>query len=188
MNDAELIQRCIRKEKEAWDIFVQRYSRLIYWAIRKRLTVSGFTLQEDDIQAIFQDVFLTILEGNKLAQLKDVKFLPGWLAMIASNKTVDYIRDKIRNSPRFAPEAMMTTGDSVEQELCDSDLLSVLREIIENMASKEKIVISLNLLEERTHSEIAQMLSMPINTVSTVIARSKDKLKKELIKRGIKTD
>lgn len=186
MNDAELILRCIRKEKEAWDIFVQRYSRLIYWAIRKRLTVSSFVLREEDIKSIFQDVFIVILEGNKLEQLKDVKFLPGWLAMVASNKTVDFMRERMRSESHFTPKAAVVKEDTFEEDLCANDIADILRKIIETLQSKEKLIISLNLFEERTHEEISRMSGMPINTVSTVIARTKEKIKKELVKRGIK--
>ena len=49
----------------------------------------------------------------------------------------------------------------------------------------ERIIISLNLLEDRTHQDISNMLNMPINTVSTVIARTKQKVIKSLEKMGI---
>lgn len=185
MDESELIQRCLRKEKEAWDIFVRQYARLIYWAIRKRLTISGFVCDGDDIGNIFQDVFVSILEGNKLAQVKDAKFLSGWLSMVASNKTVDFMREAIRRDSRFAPEPAVLKDDTFEQELYDNEVKGLLEDIIEGLTAKEKIIISLNLLEERTHKEIAQVLGMPMNTVSTIIARTKGKIKNELEKRGI---
>ncbi len=185
MNEAELIARCLRKEKEAWDMFVRQYARLIYWAIRKRLTISGFLCDEDDIGNIFQDVFVSILEGNKLAQVKDAKFIPGWLSMVASNKTVDFMREKVRRDARSAPEPAVFKDNRFEQEVYDNDVNGLLKDIIEGLTAKEKIIISLNLLEERTHKEIGQILGMPMNTVSTIIARTKEKIKKELEKRGI---
>jgi RNA polymerase sigma-70 factor (ECF subfamily) len=186
MNEAQLIKSCIRKERKAWNIFVQKYSRLIYWAIRRRLNISSFEYNDDDVHNIFQEVFISILEGNKLGDIKDVKFLPGWLAMVASNKTVDFLREKIRHKQRFVADASLLKGKEDKEKLYHRDILETIKNVIDNLSVKEKIIISLNLLEGKTHREIAQVRCMPINTVSTTIARAKKKIKKELERRGIK--
>ncbi len=186
MNEIKLINRCLKKDKKAWDLFVQKYSKLIYWAIRKRSAASSFELSQDDINCIFQEVFLSILEGNKLLQLKDAKAIAGWLAIIAFNKTVDFMRRRIRDNKRLIPDMPMLSSSNFKQELFHRDLLNVISNIVDTLPSKEKIVISLNLLKGRTHKEIAGIINIPVNTVSTTIARTKEKLKKELVKQGIK--
>ena len=185
MNEIKLISRCLKKDKKAWDLFVQKYSKLIYWAIRKRSTASNFELSQDDIDCIFQEVFLSILEGDKLRQLKDSKAITGWLAIIAFNKTIDFMRRRIRENERLIPDTSILSSSNFKQELFHRDLLNVISNIIDTLPSKEKIIISLNLLKGRTHKEIAGIISMPVNTVSTTIARTKSKLKKELTKQGI---
>jgi len=182
----KIIEGCLKKDKKAWDIFVQKYSRLIYWAIRKRLAGSGFSFNQDDIDCIFQEVFLLILQGDKLLQLKDIKTTASWLAVIASNKTVDFIRRKIKEDKRLVVEMPVLKDDKSEQELYKRDLLNVLGNVIDTLPVKEKIVISLNLIEGRAHKEIAEIIAMPVNTVSTIIARTKKKVKKDLEKRGLK--
>jgi RNA polymerase sigma-70 factor (ECF subfamily) len=186
MNEPELIKRCLNKEKEAWEIFIQKYSRLIYWAIKQRFILSSFAFTDDDANGVFQEMFLSLLESGKLSQVKDAKHICGWLAAAASNKTIDFMREKIRNGNRFVSDELMLENDGFEQELFDNDLKQLIKNIIDTLSAKEKIIISLNLLEERSHQEIAQILKIPINTVSTVIARTKNKLKQELEKRGIK--
>ena len=185
MSESELIKRCIKKDKKAWSVFIQKYSRLVYWAIRKRLAASDFSSHETDIEDIFQEVFLTILKGDKLLQLKNPKFIPGWLSMVASNKTVDFMRQKSRRDQALVVDVPVFRDCSFEQDLLSADMIAVIKEVINALSDKERIIISLNLLEERTHKEIAQIAGMPINTVSTIIARTKEKLKKELEKRGI---
>ncbi|MCK9615101.1 MAG: sigma-70 family RNA polymerase sigma factor [Candidatus Omnitrophica bacterium] len=185
MNETELIGRCINKEKQAWDIFVERYSRLIYWAIRKRLKASSFTFSEDDVQNIFQEVFLSILEGEKLTQLRDAKLICSWLAMIASNKAFDFMRGTLRNKQRFIADVILLKNKDCEQNLSDRETINILENIINTLSDREKIIISLNLLEEKTHKEISGILGIPINTASTIIARTKEKIKKELGKYGI---
>ncbi|MBL7085122.1 MAG: sigma-70 family RNA polymerase sigma factor [Candidatus Omnitrophica bacterium] len=186
MNELELINRCLKKEKKAWDIFVQKYSRLIYWAIKKRLVASSFRFDQDDVNCIFQEVFLLILAEDNLQQLKDVKTVSGWLAAIASNKALDFMRHRIREDRRLVPDIPVLKDDKFKQELHRRDLRNLISTVINTLSPKEKIIISLNLIENRTHQEISEIVGISINTVSTTIARSKEKLKKELQRKGIK--
>ncbi len=185
VNEAELIKRCLKKDKQAWSLFVEKYSRLVYWAIRKRLAASNFKYNEADIEDIFQEVFLAVLKGDKLAQLKDPPLLSGWLAMVAANKTTDFMRQRAHREQNVSLDSSLFKDDSFKQVLFDRDIAALIREIIAELSDKEKIVISLNLLEGRTHNEISRILGIPVNTVSTLIARTKEKLKAQLERKGI---
>lgn len=194
MNESEILERCLKKDKKAWNLFVEKYCRLVYWAIRKRLDISRFKCDEADIEDIFQEVFLTILKGNKLLQLKNPKFIAGWLSMVASHKTVDFMRQKVhweQSRERLetaSSDNLVFKNDSFTQNLFDRDIATLIREIINTLSDKEKIIISLNLLEGRTHKEIARILRIPVNTVSTLIVRTKEKIKGELRKRGVENN
>ncbi len=186
MNEGQIIKGCLKNDKKSWDIFVQKYSKLIYWAIRRRLALNSFDFKQDDIDCIFQEVFLSISCGNKLAQIRDVRMIASWLAVIASNETVDFMRRKIKQNKRFISKLPEIKDDRFKEELDQRDSLELLEHLINNLSSKEKIVISFNLIENRTHREIAGIVDIPINTVSTIIARTKEKLKKELVRKGLK--
>lgn len=188
MNEAELIKLCLRGDEKAWSIFIERYSKLVYWAIRKRLLVSGFQCDETDIEDIFQEVFLTLLKDQKLSQIKDAKFIPGWLSMVASNKTVDFMRKKAPWKQNLVVDNEIFKDYSFEEDLFNQDILSVITEVINTLSDKERIVISLNLLEEKTHEEIAGILRIPVNTISTIIARTKGKLRERLKEKGVEND
>ncbi|NQT28829.1 MAG: RNA polymerase sigma factor, partial [Candidatus Omnitrophica bacterium] len=154
--------------------------------IRKRFGGSGFSFNQDDIDCIFQEVFLLILQGDKLLQLKDIETVASWLAVIASNKTVDFMRRKIKQNKRFVSELPEIKDNKFKEELNQRDSLELVEQLINSLSSKEKIVISFNLIENRTHREISGIVGIPVNTVSTIIARTKEKLKKELVRKGLK--
>jgi RNA polymerase sigma-70 factor (ECF subfamily) len=185
MSESEIIKRCLKKDKKAWGVFVEKYSRVVYWAIRKRAAIGSFDCDEADIDDIFQEVFLAILEGGRLSQVKNAKFIPGWLAMVAANKTIDFVRRKVRVEQNIVYNAQVFKDYTFERELFGRDIVVVIEDAINILSDKERIIISLNLLEEKTHNEIAQIIGVPINTISTVIARTKEKLKNELKKRGV---
>lgn len=182
MNEIKLIKLCQEKDKKAWKIFLKKYGKIIYWAIRKRLEKITSDYQQNDIEDIFQEVFLTLFEGNKLNQLNNIKFLPGWLAMVSSNKTIDYMRKKISNKEDLTIDFTTFKDDSFKESLLNRDDFALVNTVIENLSDKERIIISLNILEEKTHQEIAKITSLSINTISTIIARTKQKIKNNLKK------
>lgn len=180
MSKLKLIKLCLKKDKKAWAIFLNKYSRLIYWAIQKRLASIGYGYQQSDIEDIFQEIFLMLFETDKLNQLKDIQLLPGWLAMVACNKTTDYIRKKFHTKESLTFDFTEIADNSFQESLISQDSLSLIDKIIKDLPDKEKLIISLNIMEEKTHKEIANITSTSINTISTIIARTKEKIKNKL--------
>lgn len=194
----ELIKGCINKDKRAWDIFVERYSKVVYWAIRDRLKRFGYNFEDEDVNDIHQDVFIVLWAGNKLAQLKDGDKVAGWLAMVAGNAAIDYFRRMKRQSPQNSisiyeeiyknddgeaktlEEVLTSKGAGPDREAQLNDAREVLESAIESLKPKERMAAKLNLLHGMKHNEIADTLKLPVNTVSTTIARAKEELKQRL--------
>lgn len=185
MRKQGLIKRCLKQDKQAWGVFVDEYSRLVYWAIQKRLATTGFEHNQADIDDIFQEVFVAVLQDAKLSQLREPKKLSAWLVMISSNKTISFMRKKSIRERSFDPDIVVFRDNSFDQKLLAKDELSVVKDVIDSFSDKEKRVISFCLLEEKTHQQIAEILNISVNSVSTIVARAKEKLKKQLQNRGI---
>lgn len=200
----ELIRNCVRKDKRAWDIFVERYSKVVFWAIRDRLKRFGYDFEEGDIEDIHQDVFISLWSDNKLTQVKDRDKIAGWLAMVAGNAAIDYFKKMRRQSP---PNSLsiyeeiyksVSGGDKTLEDVLPSrdtgpdkqanlnDISRFVGSAIDSLKPKEKMVIKLNLLHGMKHRDIAEALKMPVNTVSTTIARAKEDLRVKLSRNGIK--
>ena len=204
LSSDELVQNCIKKDKRAWDIFVERYSKVVFWAIRNRLKRFGYNFDEGDIEDIHQDVFISLWSDNKLAQIKDKDRVAGWLAMVAGNAAIDYFKKMKRQLPPNSLsiyEEIYKSGDGGDKTLEDvlpsqdagpgkrahlNDIFELVDSAINSLKPKEKIVVKLNLLHGMRHRDIAEALKMPVNTVSTTIARAKEDLKVKLRRKGIK--
>ena len=52
--------------------------------------------------------------------------------------------------------------------------------VIEGFEARDKIIFKLSVCYKKTHRDIARFMNIPVNTVSTVIARKKKALKKKL--------
>jgi len=72
MDDLEFVQRCVKGDKLAWNAFVDKYSRLLYNYIYSVLKVKGRHLAEDNVNDLFQELFLSLSKDN-FQKLKSFK-------------------------------------------------------------------------------------------------------------------
>jgi len=201
MSDIDnLVKRCLAKDKEAWNEFVRRFRNLIYQAIRTRFSRTNFSYAMQDIEDVMQEIFLDLWERDKLMQVRDTEKIQAWLAIISQNKAIDYMRQRIYKTSRVSSfvedsdsgevkdllETIPSEEISAREELLSSELRGILDAIIESLPAKARLVISLHYLHGKAHREIAEIMHVSTNTVSTIIRRAKIKIKNELIKRGYK--
>ena len=121
INDLEFIQRCVRGDKQAWDEFVDKYSRLIYSYIHGILKIRSQNFTQENINDIFQEIFLSLIKDN-FKKLKSFKAKNGcslatWLRQVTVNLTIDHMR-------RFHPAISL---DEENEE--GSNLKDILRDI-----------------------------------------------------------
>lgn len=206
LSDRSLISLCIEKDASAWSSFVDRFSNLIYWAIKDRLKRYNFQFVEQDVEDIYQELFVSLWEKNGLTEIKDRAKISSWLVMVAGNEAIDHFRKKKNEGPRIsasifqrvssdvgeAAEELMLTGtlssskDDPSRIVYLKELDRILEATIETLPPRERQAITLSFLYGKKHREIAQLLKISINTASTIIRRVRAKLRKELKKKGIK--
>lgn len=169
--------------------FVKTYSNLVYTAIYRRLKGCGIILPHEDILDIRQEVFISIWETKKLDAIRDPESIPYWIAIVSGNAAMQYMRkvrriepenhillcDKVEESGLI--DAIPSFGLSPSEEFNEYELSGRIDDAIESLPAKEKLIIKLNLLHDKKYEEIAEILSLPIGTVSNYIKRAKDKLK-----------
>ena len=188
MKSLSLLRRCINGEKPAWDKFVEHFSQLIYWAIRKKLNRSGWAYTQQDIEDIFQNVFILLYEKGKLRQVKNKENISTWLVIVAANCTTNYFRNKsqkfIQKEPTLEEASFehYEMAEPLEQERQDE----ILETAIKALSARERIILQLHYLHNRTHQEIGEILKMPMNTVSSILKRNREKIKEKLEKQGWK--
>lgn len=200
-NPEELVLGCIRKDRKSWDAFVERYSKVVYWAIRDRLRRYGYDHSEEDINDIHQDVFVALWAGGKLSQLKERGKVAGWLAMVAGNAAIEHFRRARRQSPpscvslyeqvyrdddgKTIEEVLPSGAAGPDRQAQLNEARAELVSAIERLSPKERMAARMSLLHGMKHAQIAAALELPVNTVSTTVARAKKNLKEKLEKRRL---
>ena len=180
VNDIQmLIERCIQREEKAWKEFIERFSGLLFYSARERLRRSGFTFSQQDVEDIVQAVFLEIWEKGRLEKVRERKKITAWLSVVAQTRALNYMRQKkerLLHQEEFYKIDNIEAGGRSEVE----STMRGLEAAIEGFGAREKIILKLNIIYGKKHREIARFMNIPINTVSTVIARKKKVLNKFL--------
>ncbi len=176
----DLIERCINREEKAWSGFINRFSGLVYYSARERLKRNGFSFSEQDIQDIVQNVFMDIWEKSRLSEVRERDKIKAWLSIVGQTRALNFIRKK---RERLLGEEELFKVENIvsdKEKGHGAELIEELEMAIENFPPREKIILKLNIIHGKTHKEIADFMNMPINTVSTIIARRKETLRKLL--------
>jgi RNA polymerase sigma-70 factor (ECF subfamily) len=157
MDDLEFIRRCVNGDKQAWDEFVSKYSRLIYNYIHSVLNTKGYTLMQDQIQDIFQEIFYSLIKDNfkklKTFKAKNGCSLASWLRQVTLNFTIDYLR---RIKPTFSideetedelslKDILTDSLPSVPDALSQKEKLGSLKECIEGLSKDDKYFVELHI-------------------------------------------
>lgn len=173
-----LVERCIGREEKAWEEFVERFSGLLYYSARERLRRNGFIFCEQDIEDIVQIVFVEILEKGRLRQIREREKIGAWLSIMAQTRALNYMRKK---KERLLHEDEHYRLDNIQDMNIGEMGIKQMEHLIEGLSTRDKIILKLNMIYGKGHREIAGFMNIPINTVSTVIARRKKFLKANLV-------
>ena len=190
MDDLEFVKRCIKGEKDAWEEFVKRYSRLIYNYVHSILKIKGKTFQNShQINDIFQEIFVLLTQDNfkklKTYQGKNGCSLASWLRQVVINFTIDYLRkaqptisleEEIEQD--FKIKDTLADDTDIEEILVSEEKLNTLKDCIKNLNTDDKYFLELYLNQNLSLEELKLALGVSRGTVdmrkSRIIKRLRD--------------
>jgi RNA polymerase sigma-70 factor (ECF subfamily) len=127
-------------------------------------------------EEITQEALVTV--WNKAGQFdRSRAALSTWIFTIARNKRIDMLRRQIRpeidpeDYPAAAPE--IEPDDAVAQRQAAVDL----RGSIAQLPAEQRLVLQLAFFEDRSHSDIAAELDLPLGTVKSRIRLALSRLR-----------
>ena len=138
--------------------------------------------QKEDAEDLTQTTFLKLYKNIKSINLD--KNFNAWVYKIATNTAYDWLRKKRGHPEQFMED--MGTIETIEDETA-YDMIESLenKDAIEyamnNIKKSYKSILILFYREELSYQEIADALSVPLNTVKSNLYRAKKSLKEQLI-------
>ncbi|MFH1678840.1 MAG: sigma-70 family RNA polymerase sigma factor [Candidatus Omnitrophota bacterium] len=174
MSDLELIQGCVKRDKQSWEQFVSKYSRLIYSYIYNILNSKARPANEQNIKDIYQELLFVLIKDN-FKKLKSYKgrngcSLASWLRQVTINFTIDYLR-KIKptvsiNEEKYAgfilQDRLSDNAAPIHELMNDGAKLSDLKECIEGLDLDDKYFLelsinrNLNLEQLKNHFKVSR--------------------------------
>ncbi len=178
-NDAELIQRILQGDEDAFSPLVTKYQKRVHALVWRK--IGDFHIAQE----ITQDAFLKAYQ--KLGTLKNHTQFPGWLYVIAANLCSDWFR---KNPP---PEQSLEVTDMsevnevsysryiAEKQATETDETrrGIVKKLLQKLPESERTVMTLYYLGEMTIKAISEFLGVSPNTVKSRLSRARNRLKKE---------
>ena len=150
-------------DKALYDLFFNKYyPKLIWFALL-------FVKQHSAAEEIVSDVLFNILRKRK--KLANSVNIEGYIFISVKNQSLKYLRKKKRQTifDNFESDAdlLMTTSISPEYEYEENEFHRIVRESIDTLPPKRKLVFRMIKEEGLKYNDVAKLLDLSVKTVET---------------------
>lgn len=178
--EAGIIARCKKHDKAAFIELFKMYDRYLY-----KLCYS-YVQNEQDALDITQEVYIKVF--NNISKFDSKMPFHPWFRTVAVNTCLNFKRayryDSVslntKDEDDKALEEIVAAQNDVEAEVLDKELGRLIKENLEYLKPKHRMVLVLRYYEGLSYEEIATVLKEPLGTVKTDIYRARNILKEKL--------
>ncbi len=178
-SDAELVERCLRKDNAAWELVVERFRRKVFHISYK------FTGKHDQAEDLTQEIFLKVFRSLDKFN-RDADF-GTWLSSVARNYCIDRYRASKREKEVLVEDALAydlaaASSGNPYRALEDQDRRGLVRRGLELLPGKLREAVILRDLQGLSYQEMAVRLALPEGTVKSRINRGREELARLLLR------
>ncbi|NLE25950.1 MAG: sigma-70 family RNA polymerase sigma factor [Clostridiaceae bacterium] len=176
MEDIVQIKKCLNGQKDAFEPLVTKYKNLVYSIARNSLS------NKDDAADVTQEVFLKAW-ANLTGYNPEFSFKT-WIARI----TVNHCINLNHKSRRIAPwndekmEKVIADRDDPEDAALDSERRNDIRNAVNDLPEKYRLVIQLYHQQSLSYEEICNITGYPMTIVKNRLYRARKMLAEKLTK------
>jgi len=179
LTDGQLLERFTARRGEdaelAFSTLVDRHGPMVLRVCRESLR------DADDADDAFQATFLVL--ATKAPSILRVESVGSWLFGVATRVSAD-ARVAAARRRTYERDAPVPAG-STDFGLRGSDLGPTVREEVGRLPEPLRSAIFLHYLEGRSCEEAAHQLGWPVGTVKSRLARGRERLRRQLVRRGV---
>jgi RNA polymerase sigma-70 factor (ECF subfamily) len=159
--------RLVAGDEAALEEIYDRWSALVHtFALR--------ALQDaHDAEDVTQQVFVAAWRSRHTLTPSPAA-LPAWLIGIARHKVADVRAARARDAQRVAGVASLPDSPGAAGQQSDDDGVAerlVVRQAVEELTDPRRTILFLAFWEERSHTEIADRVGLPLGTVKSHVRR-----------------
>lgn len=174
--DQDLIKKIAKGDKKAFAILLEKYEDLVFGVSMKMI--------KDRIKAedMTQETWMKVIKFS--ANYSPVGSVKSWILQINRNLIIDHFREQKKWADSEDIESIEVSDESLDaSELIDSEeKRSRFQKAFSGLDEREKMVLTMVIVEEFSYSEIAQKLNVSVGAIKTIMFRAKQNLKDILSK------
>ena len=169
MNLEDLIKACQKQNSKAQEELYHLYKNTLFVLCLKYCQNEAEA--EDNLHNAFIEIFTNIKQFSGKGSFE------GWMKRITINKAINSYKKAYQLAP--IKETDFPDTDVNENELEDFSLDQILA-MIQNLPNQYRLVFNLYEMDNYSHAEIADMLSISIGTSKSNLHRAKMILKEQI--------
>lgn len=176
--DEELMPLVGRKDPEAFEVLYDRHGGAAY-SLAYRVVGEPAAAEE-----VTQEAFISVWRSGERfdATRGSVR---SWLLSVVRNRAIDFLRSRAGKAPKldFDDEAVLEqrpATERTEEEALRRETASELRGALGRLPGEQSTVIELAYFGGFSHSEIAEILGLPMGTVKGRMRLGLEKIRGEL--------
>jgi RNA polymerase sigma-70 factor (ECF subfamily) len=170
--DRELAERFRAGDRSAFDTLVRRHQKGVWRIVRR------YVKRDADAADITQQVFVKAFKG--LATFRAAATVRSWLYRIAINCALTWIRDHKREVVSEIAEDSLTEMAVAPGRIASDQEGKRLREAIEQLPPKQRMVLELRVFDDLTFKEVAELADCSENTAKVSFHYAVKKLREIL--------
>ena len=173
-NDNTLIYRAQTGDEGAFANLMREYYPFVYTIVIR------IVANPHDVEEVVQDTFLNAYRG--LAQLENAEKFKSWLAEIARNCALQWIRKRRINTVSLdeVGEGVLQTADSPDERLTRQEQRELIRRTMETLPQKDRDIARAFYLEGASYDELTSTQGLSYNAIAFRLFRIKRQLSKRL--------
>lgn len=178
MEEDKLKEKFIQGNKKAFDLIYKDYSAAMYSICLR------YTKNEDKAADVLQEAFIKIYQ--KRESFNPDYSLGGWIRRIVINEAINLYRAD-KKFEFIEDERYFEAEEEVEVSIDDSNqnIKVILSEILDELPDGYRTVFTLYVLDNLKHHEIAEVLSISVNTSKTQLMKARKLIQLKLEAKNI---
>ena len=143
--------------------------------LAKRLLVST-----EEAEDATQEVFVKLWSKNE--QLATYSSVEAFAMTITKNYCLDQLKSKRAGNLQIAHLNYTDRQPSLQQQVEDSDTLSWVEKIINNLPEQQRLIIQMRDVEQYEFAEISKVLNMNETAIRVALSRARKTIRENIIK------
>ena len=164
----DFLDDIVKRDKKAWDLFVEKYGNIIYSYINRTLKRYHYSFQNDEIEEIFDRIFVALLdrECRRLRNFRgeNERSFVAYLREISFHLTIDFLREQ-KSFVDLEEIQYRIADDDKYKKIEIKDLKKLINELKEGLSDRHHYLFKLIYEEDLSLSNVAQIMALKINAV-----------------------